>query len=324
MRATKMQQMFIKEQTAANTWPWSTDPVAGEVLPVYNVELPGITGDALKRTGTRASFTPIPIRAGKRAQTGSATGDLVVYTTDALMAAALAATTPMGILLKAADLSLTAVSATHYKYAPQSGSQTLFSVIHAVDGLAYKAIDMKSGFKLTMKAGELCQFIWSLTGRWYDTAAALAAVVATSTFASARVAENTTTIQIAIGGTTYDVDFNSFTLDWSPTIIQRTGHRGQYGVKDSRITGRDPSISIDCEMGVDATDLALLAAFESATPVTFIYRTAESAPYFEIRAYGQITEIAPKDDGGEARHNIKIDLSSETQEGELELHWYTP
>lgn len=325
MRLTAIQQLFFKEQAEAGTYGFTTDPSAAEYLEMFDVSPPKPAGETLERSGNaRGSHTPLPARPGPRKYELTASTDLIVPTTAALLATYVgtgSGATPFAELLRACDLVGTYTSATNVSFTPSSGYGTLLSIWHHLHGLDYKAIDCKPSFVLNAEAGGLCRFNFTFNGRYYDVATGDAIDADLDGFANAHIAQSASTISLAIGGAAaVDIDLAKMELNWNPTLKTRKSHRGQYGLGETIITNRAPTMALTVEM-TDALDVALLAGWEALSSVVLTYQTAATAPYFKLVAKGQMVQAPVEDEEGEARHAVELRLSADAIEDELSLQW---
>ena len=315
MRLTALQQLYVKKQAAAGTYGFSATPTAADLLEVFECTPPKIDGDVLARSGNaRGAHTPLPARPGPRHYSGAASCDMVLPTTQALLDKYHAAGAPFRSMLEAADLECTK-STTNAIYTPKSNQGVILSAWHYLDGLIYKGLDCKTGFTLTMDAGAICKFAFTLNGRYYDVATGAMAPVTTTTFANAHVAESATSIFLQIGYTGYAIDFSKLELQWNPTVKMRKGHKGQYGEIGSIITGREPKCVITPSME-DMSDVPIIGGWEAMTMCLLTY---EVYPYFTLYVHGQIASVPVEDEDGEGRHNLEIRMASETTENELQM-----
>jgi len=337
-RNTKLQQIFIKKQADVNTFAFeAADPAdSTDLLLAYDIGLPAPGGEELTRNGQSATHTPMPGRPGSRTLPATFSTDLIVHAACAGLDTLFKTTTgtPMQSLLEACDLTVTPTgpspAITKIVLTPNTNSSRLISMFHSLDGLSYQGLDAKAGFKLILTAGQIAKFVWSPNGKWDDVDSDFSAVPIVSTFQDAYVVQSVNTITLTIDpdGTpaAKTIDVINMELDWSPVIVIRQGQKGTFGQKDPITVSREPTITIDPEMGVDATDTAIIDAWEAKTPVKFEWKSGSAAPYFSITAYGEIVKPGVKDASGEARHDIVIRLCKETTaavsgDSELEITW---
>ena len=339
-RVTKLQQIFIQKQSDVDEFAFSSDPTDDtDMILAYDINLPAPAGEELTRNGQSATQTQMPGRPGSRTLPAAFSTDLIVHAACAGLDTLFKTTTgvPMQSLFEACDLAVAATgttpSITKITLTPNSNSDRLISIFQSLNGLTYQGLDAKAGFKFIATAGQIAKFVWGVNGKWNDSDSAFTAIAAASTFQDAYVVQSVTTITLTIDpdGTPVakTIDVVNMELDWSPTIVQRQGQKGTFGLKEAITTNREPTITIDPEMVTDATDTAIIDAWEAKTPVKFEWKTAAVAPYFSITAYGEIAKAGVKDVNGEARHDIVIRLCAETTavvsgDNELEIVWEVP
>jgi hypothetical protein len=322
MRLTALQQIYVKKQSGAGVyaWPGVTVPTAAELLEAYEVSLPKTEGETLERSGNaRGAHTPLPARPGPRHYSATASLDIVLPVSTALMEKYHAANTPFRNMLEAADLACTLKTSTQAVYAPLSNSGVLLSVWHYVDGLIYKAVDCKVGFIMGADAGGLWKVAMTISGRYYDAVTGTLSPVTATSFADAETAELAGVVDLIIGGVTNSMDFARVELQWQPTVKQRKGHKGKYGEIGTVITTRAPKIVMTPDMN-NTFDIAAIVGWEALTMGQLSYDTQVSnGGSMQIRAIGQIVQTPPEDEDGEARHNMELRMSAETKETELGL-----
>jgi len=327
MRLTALQQLYVKKQSAAGVyaWPGVTVPIAGELLEAYEVSPPKIEGETLERSGNaRGAHTPLPARPGPRHYSATASGDIVLPLSAALLAKYHDAGKPFRTMLEAADLVCVTKTNAAALYSPVSNYGTLLSVWHYFDGLIYKAVDCKVGFILSADAGGLWKIAFTVSGRYYDTVTGILSPVTATSFADASTAELAGQVDLEIGGVAHPMDFARVELQWQPTVKQRKGHKGKYGEIGTIITNRAPKIVMTPDMN-DTFDIAAIVGWEAATMCRLLYSTSSAElGYMTLVAAGQIVQTPPEDEDGEGRHNMEMRMSSETKETELSLNFLYP
>lgn len=328
MRLTALQQIYVKKQSGAGVyaWPGVTVPTAAELLEAYEVSPPKIEGETLERSGNaRGAHTPLPARPGPRHYSATASLDIVLPVSVALMEKYHAANTPFRNMLEAADLVCSTKTAVLAEYRPVSNTGTLLSVWHYFDGLIYKAVDCKVGFILGADAGGLWKVAMTISGRYYDAVTGSLSPVTATSFADAETAELAGQVCLEIGGVEYDMDFARVELQWQPTVKQRKGHRGKYGEIGTIITNRAPKIVMTPDMN-NTFDIAAIVGWEAATMCRLLYLTqAANGGSMAMIGAGQVVQTPPEDEEGEGRHNMEMRMSSETKELELILRFnYLP
>jgi hypothetical protein len=328
MRLTALQQLYVKKQSGAGVyaWPGVNVPIAGELLEAYEVSPPKIEGETLERSGNaRGAHTPLPARPGPRHYSATASVDIVLPISTALMEKYHAPSTPFRNLLEAADLVCTTKTPTLAEYKPVSNNGTLLSVWHYFDGLIYKAVDCKVGFIMSSDAGGLWKVAMTISGRYYDTVTGAMSPVTATSFANAETAELAGQVDLEIGGVAYPMDFARVELQWQPTVKQRKGHKGKYGEIGTIITNRAPKIVMTPDMN-DTFDIAAIVGWDAATMCRLLYQTqAANGGTMVLIAGGQVVQTPPEDEDGEGRHNMEMRMSAETVETELTLRFnYLP
>ena len=322
MRLTALQQLYVKKQSGQGVYAWPTGvPIAGDLLEAYEVSPPKIEGETLERSGNaRGAHTPLPVRPGPRHYSATASMDIVLPTSSALLTKYHSANVPFRIMLEAADLACAYTPGSIATYTPLSNQGTMLSVWHYFDGLVYQAVDCKVGFILSADAGGLWKIAMTITGRYRDAVTGSLSPVTATSFALAETAELASQVDLEIGGTPYAMDFARVELQWQPTVKQRKGHRGKYGEIGTIITNRAPKVTMTPDMN-NTFDIAAIVGWEAATMCRLLYATngVSTAGDMSIIAAGQVVQTPPEDEDGEGRHNMELRMSSEIKETELSI-----